>query len=163
MLSSCENKKEVDKSEVDDFKYVLEIEKSLFSVNDSVLVESYFQNTGNKTITLENLYVARTSVSPPRIVIILNDSTNFLIDELLPSLQNKDSIVILPQEKIYFTRFNLLEVQGILNYENKTSPGVKIDSKTVLKKGWYGMYAYFTPWPQIYNCWTDTLTFEVTD
>ncbi|NJK97702.1 MAG: hypothetical protein HC905_24835 [Bacteroidales bacterium] len=131
LFSSCEKKKEetsskvkaigtfltkveIDKSKVGDFIYVLELEKPEFSINDSLLVENYFYNIGNKTINLLGFFPDRSAIGRPRVVIILNDSTDFIIEGLLPELQNENDIVIEPNEKVTFMRFDLLEVEGII-------------------------------------------------
>lgn len=155
----------VDKAKWGDFLFILEIGKSIYSIHEPIIVQTYFSNIGSKTIVLDGILPYRQSANPPTIDIWLNDSILFRTNKVLDNLLNENDIVVEPQNKIKLMRFNLLEVEGILMKRN-TINDVYVGKDTsnigsMFKKGTYKISAIFNPNPQAYWSMTDTLTFEI--
>jgi len=155
----------VDKEMWGDFQLVLELDKPRYLLNESIQTKLYFENIGEKTITLDGILPERNSANPPRLSIWTNNGNRFEINKLLDNLQNDNKIVINPGKSVMLMQNDLTQVGGVILHEDTSGVGYiaeeldKVYSK--FEKGIYNIQAGFLPTPQIYSSITDTLTFMI--
>ena len=155
----------VNKYEWGDFQLVLEMEKSLYTLNEPILTKLYFLNIGEKTIILDGILPYRQSANPPTVDIWSSEGKRFRIVKILDNLLNENDIIIDPAIQITLMQFDLTNVEGFLLQQDTSGIGyVAKELNNIgpeIIKGIYYIRARFDPTPQIYWSTTDTLTFII--
>ena len=73
---------------------VLEMEKSLYTLNEPISTKLYFLYIGEKTIVLDGIFPYRQSANPPTVDIWSINGKRFRIEKILDHLINENDILV---------------------------------------------------------------------